>query len=44
MHVYLMKKEPRPVCKYCNTYLTIKPLLLECPFTGREKSFYNQRI
>ena len=29
-HSYLLEREPRPECRYCNVYLTVRHLLLDC--------------
>jgi len=37
-----MKKEPRPLCEFCNTSLTsaIKHLILECPHQAEERKIF----
>jgi len=36
-----MKKEPRPLCKFCNTSLiSIKHLILECPHLTEERKIF----
>lgn len=37
-HIYLMKKELRPIREYCNTsFVSIKYLLFECPSLTEER-------
>lgn len=36
-HQYLLKKEPPPICLNCNTQLTIKHLLTECPMYEEQR-------
>ena len=39
-HIYLIKKEPAPICDTCNVTLTIEHIVINCPkFTEARKIF-----
>ncbi|KAF0766486.1 RNase H domain-containing protein [Aphis craccivora] len=40
-HVHLMKKEPRPLCEFCNlSLISINHLILECPHLTEKKKIF----